>query len=98
MLKKLLVSVLVLATFFVPTLGFSYGVPMAGAGSNMALLNAAVDGDAAFEAEVLSSDEMQTVEGARRLRLKKPDWIKVYVALVVICAMVTGGQCAVALG
>jgi hypothetical protein len=69
MLKKLVISMLVSVMFLVPSLGFSHGAPTlsakAGAESDMVLLASAVDGDAAFEAASLSSDEMQATEGAR---------------------------------
>jgi hypothetical protein len=99
MLKKVLAGVLVSALFFVPTMAIAFSpgnAPTfsanAGAGGDKALLGAAIKGDTAFEAEALSSDEMQAVEGARR---KTPKWLKtagkvVVVGLAVIGAVVIG--------
>jgi hypothetical protein len=97
MLKKLVISMLVSVMFLVPSLGFSHGVKTlsakAGAESDMALLVAAVDGDAAFEAVSLSSDEMQAIEGARhKAWWRKYGRIVIQVVPLVVCAT-TGLVC-----
>jgi hypothetical protein len=97
MLKKLVVIMLVSVMFLVPSLGFSHGTPTlsakAGAESDMVLLASAVDGDAAFEAVSLSSDEMQATEGARHKQWwRKYGNIVMTVVPLVACAA-TGVLC-----
>ena len=107
--KKLLVSMLVCSMSLVPTLVIASELHapapvVAESGDDMALLKAAVEGDASFEAIALASGEMKKVEGASRAsrwwrnRSAKTKSIIVGVLVAGACVVITGATAGAGFG
>lgn len=116
MFKKMVVSVLVFSMFVVPTLALAgeghLFVPATAeavgetftAGDDMALLLAAVKGDASFEAVALSLQEMEEIEAASRFsrwrRANRAQFrnIVIQLAIIAACVAVTGSTAGAGIG